>query len=83
MMDRKAMTTSMASNLKLLSDVSSDDWVLDVPDEHETRYFICCERIELVPDRSKTCSLDFYKARFELPKGYSLLWDKVRCKSED
>ena len=41
MMDCKALTTPMASNLKLLSDASSDlvdatsnDWVLDVPDEH-------------------------------------------------
>ena len=40
MMDCKAMTTPMASNLKLLSDASSesidatlDDWVFDVSDE--------------------------------------------------
>ena len=48
MMDCKALTTPMESNLKLLSDASSetvdammyhqDDWFLDVPDEHKTRY---------------------------------------------
>ena len=53
------MTTPMASNMKLLSDASSEmvdatsyGWVLDVP---ETRYLLCCEHIE-------TCSLDGYKA---------------------
>ena len=70
----------MASNLKLLSDASSesidadvslDDWVLDVPDEHETRYLLCCEHVEPVPDRSETCSLDCYKAYSEVPERYS------------
>ena len=78
MMDCKAMTTPMASNLKLLSDassevvdsdVSSDDWVLDVPDKHETRYLLCYEHLEPVPDRSKTCSLDCCKAYSEVPEG--------------
>ena len=23
-----------------------DDWVIDVPDEYETRYLLCCEHIE-------------------------------------
>ena len=81
MMDYKAMTTPMALNLKLLSDASldsvdaknasSDDWVLDVPDEHETRYLLCYEHLEPVPDRSETCSLDCCKAYSEVPKGYS------------
>ena len=68
MMDCKTMTTPTASNLKLLSDalpesvdatydVSSDDWVLDVPDEYETRYLLCCEHIELVPNISETSLL--------------------------
>ena len=62
MMDCKAMTTPMASNLKLLSDassesvtcydVSSDDWVPDVPNEYKTKYLLCCEHIEPVPNRS-------------------------------
>ena len=39
-----------------MRDVSSDDWVIDVPDEHETRYLLCCEHIEPVPDGSQTCS---------------------------
>ena len=79
MMDCKAMTTPMASNLRVLSDASSksidptssDDWVPDVLDEHKTIYLLCCEHIELVPDRSETCSLDCCKAYFEVPKGYS------------
>ena len=72
MMDRKAMTTPMASKLKLLSDassdmvddLSSDDLFLDVPDEYETRYLLCCEHIE-------TCSPDGFKACSEVPEGHS------------
>ena len=80
-MECKAMTTPMASNLKLLSDASSelvdamnvslDDWVLDVPDEYKTRYFLCWEHLEPVLDGSETCSLDCCKAYSEVPKGYS------------
>ena len=35
--------------------MSSDDWFLDILDEHETRYLLCCEHI-------KTCSPDGCKA---------------------
>ena len=35
--------------------MSSDDWFLDIPDKHETRYLLCCEHFE-------TCSPDGYKA---------------------
>ena len=68
-MDCKAMATPMASNLKLLSDASSETvdstmyrQMIDVPDEHETRYLLCCEHLEPVLDRSETCSLDCCKA---------------------
>ena len=80
MMDCKAITTPMASNLKLLSDASSkavDAMIyrkmigLDVPDEHKTRYLLCCEHLESISDRSKTCSLDCYKAYYEVPEGYN------------
>ena len=74
MMECKAMTTPMALNLKLLSDASPEmvdammyrqiDWFLDVPDEYETRYLLCCEHIE-------TCSPDGCKACSKVPKGYS------------
>ena len=87
MMDYKAMTTPIALNLKLLSvyssksvdatTVSLDDWVLDVPDKHETRYLLCCEHLDLVPDRSKTCSLDCCKAYSEVLERYNLLWAQV------
>ena len=54
MMDCKTMTTPMASNLKLLSVASSsDDLFLDVPDEYETRYFLFCEHLKPVLDRSE------------------------------
>ena len=79
MMD--CMTTPMESNLKLLSDalsemvdaydVSSDDWAIDVPDEHETKHLLCCEHLEPVFDRSEKCSLDCYKAYSYVPKGYN------------
>ena len=52
-------------------DVSLDDWALDVPEEHKTRYFLFYEHLEPVPDRSETCSLDCYKAYSEVPEGYS------------
>ena len=71
MMDCKAMTTPMASNLKLLSDASletvdatSDDLFLDVPNEHETKYLLCCEHIE-------TCSPNGFKTCSEVPEEYS------------
>ena len=47
----------------------SDDWVLDVPNEYETRYLLCCEHLKPVPDRSETCSLDCCKAYSEVLKG--------------
>ena len=71
MMDRKAMVTPMASNMNLLSDASLDDWVLDVPDENETRYLLCCEHIKPDLDRFETCSLDCCKAYSKVPEGYS------------
>ena len=67
----KDMATPMASNLKLLSDASSDtvdatsdDLFLDVPNEHETKYLLCCEHIE-------TCSPDCCKAYSKIPEGYN------------
>ena len=51
--------------------VLSDDLFLDVPDEYETRYLLCYEHLEPVPDRSETCSLDCCEAYFEVPEGYS------------
>ena len=52
-------------------DVSSNDWFLDVPDEYETKYLFFYEHINLVADRSETCSPDCCKAYFEVPIGYS------------
>ena len=81
MMDCKAMNTPMALNLKLLSDASSDsvasydvpsdDWVLDVPDEHETKNLLFYEHLDPVLGRYEKCSLDYCKAYSEVPKGYS------------
>ena len=56
----------------------SYDWVLGVPDKHETRYLLCCEHLEPVLDRSEECSLDSYKAYSEDLKGtidYGLKYD--------
>ena len=77
MMDCKAMATPMAANLKLLSDDSSEsvdatnDWVIDVPYEHKIRHLICCEHLEPVLDISEKCSLDYCKAYYKVPEGYS------------
>ena len=54
-------------------DVSSDDWVLDVPEKYKTRYLICYEHLEPVLDKSEKCSLDCCKAYSEVPEGYSWL----------
>ena len=59
-MDCKAMATPMASNMKLLSDASSESvdatmyrQMIDVP---ETKYLLCCEHIETCsPDGCKAC----------------------------
>ena len=81
MMDCKAMATPMASNLKLLSDASSK--TVDATMYRQMigslmylmnmrpRYFICCEHIDPVSDRSKTCSPDCCKAYSEVPEGYN------------
>ena len=56
MMD--CMASPMASNLKLLSDASSESVDATIYRQmigSETRYLLCCEHIE-------TCSLDGYKA---------------------
>ena len=79
MMDCKAMTTPMASNLELLS-VSLSEMVdamvycqmaFDVPNEYETRYLLFFEHIEPVLDESHTCSLDCCKEYSKVPEGYS------------
>ena len=71
MMDCKAMTTPMVSNLKLLSDASLDSvdammyrQMIDVPDKYETGYLIFYEHIE-------TCSHNGCKAYSEVPEGYN------------
>ena len=64
MIDCKAMTTPMASNLKLLSDTSSESvdatmyrQMINVPDEYETRYLLCYEHIEPVSDKPDLCEV--------------------------
>ena len=74
MMDYKAMTTPMASNLNLLSVASSKsvDATMYCQMICSSMYLtnmrpdicICCEHIE-------TCSLDGCKACSEVPEGYS------------
>ena len=79
MMDCRDMATPMALNLKLLSNVSChdvllDDWLIDVSNEYETRHMLCYEHLEPIPNRSETCSPDRCKECIEVPKGYSGLW---------
>ena len=72
MMACKAMTTPMASNMKLLSDASSET-IGSLMYLMNTRPDICfvVKHLEPVPDGSKTFSLDYCKAYSEVPKGYS------------
>ena len=51
--------------------ILSDDWIIDVHDEHETRNMFCCEHFELVPDGSEISSPGCYKAYIEVPEGYN------------
>ena len=52
MTDSKAMTTPMASNMKLLSDASSES----VDSMSDIKYLLCCEHIETCsPDGCKAC----------------------------
>ena len=78
MMDCKDMTTPMDSNLKLLSDASSE--AVDATMYHQmigslmypmNRYLLFYEHIEPIPSESETCSLDCCKAYSEVPEGYS------------
>ena len=81
MIDCKAMTTPMASNLKLLSDASSE--AVDAMMYHQMigplMYLtnmildICFAMCHLEPfsDRSETCSLDCCKAYSEVPERYN------------
>ena len=58
MFDCKAMATPMDTNLKMLSDESSDlvdmtqykqiIWVVDVSEKYKARYMLCCEHINPV-----------------------------------
>ena len=71
MMDYKAMTTPTESNLKLFSDASLDSidatmycHIIDVPNEHKTKYFLFCEHLEPVPNRS------YIKYQVSLYQGY-------------
>ena len=80
-MDCKSMATPMASNLKLLSDVSSES--IDATMYRQligslmylmnTRPDICfaVNTLRQVPDKFDTCSLDCCKAYSEVPEGYS------------
>ena len=77
----KAMTTPMASNLKLLIFASSElvdstmyrQMIFSSMYLTNTRLdiLLCCEHLNLVPDRSETCSLDCCKAYSEVPEGYN------------
>ena len=71
---KDCMTTPMASNMKLLSDASSNSvdammyhqmiGSLMYLIEYKTKNLLCYEHIE-------TCSLDFCKAYSEVPERYS------------
>jgi hypothetical protein len=76
MLECKAMTTPMETNLKLLVDTSSelvDDTLYrhylfaDVSDEYHARYMLCFEHLESVSGGAETCSPRSYKACDEIP----------------
>ena len=78
MMD--CMTTPMASNLKLLSDASSETVDATMYRQmigslmyltNKTRHLLCCEHLEPVLNRSEKCSLDCFKAYYEVLEGYN------------
>jgi hypothetical protein len=62
MMDCRAMSTPMETNLKLLVDTLSEIvdvtlyWFVDVSDEYQTRYTLCCEHLESISGGAQTCS---------------------------
>ena len=75
----KSMTTPMESNLKLLSNASSESvdatmyrqMIGSLMYLMNMRYLLCCEHLEPVPDKSETCSLDCCKAYSKVLEGYS------------
>ena len=54
--------------------MSSDDWFLDIPDEHETRYFLCFEHIETCsPDGCKACrDIVEYQLKYDVNQNINL-----------
>jgi hypothetical protein len=36
--------------------VQTDYWIVDVPDQHQTKHLFCSEHLELVSGRAQTCS---------------------------
>jgi hypothetical protein len=79
MLECKSMNTPMEAKLKLLVDTSSDlidatlyrvqidYWIVDVPDEHQTRHLFCSEHLESVSGRAQTCSSSGCKTCDEVP----------------
>ena len=88
MIDFKAMTTPMASNMKLLSDASSKSvdatlyrqMIGSLMYLTNTRLdMLCCEHFQPVLDVSKTSSPGCCKAYIEVLKGtvdYGLMYDR-------
>jgi hypothetical protein len=77
MMDCRSMSTTMETNLKLLVDNSLElvDVTLyrqiigsvDVSDEYQARYMLCCEHLESVSGGAQMCSPCSCKACDEIP----------------
>ena len=76
MLECKPMNTPMEAKLKLLVDTSSelidstvqtDYWIIDVPEEHQTKHLFCSEHLESVSSRAQTCSPSGCKTCDEVP----------------
>jgi hypothetical protein len=76
MLECKPMNTPLEAKLKMLVDTSSelidttvqiDYWIVDVPDEHQTRHLFFHEHLESVSSRTQMCSPSGCKTCDDLP----------------
>ena len=57
--------------------VSPVDWVLDVSEEHQTRYLFCCECSQLVYVRTEADSLDCCKTCARILTWHCGIWSTI------
>ena len=87
MIDCKAMTAPMTTNLKLLNDDTfetvdatlyrQNELFTNLLNQYKTKYMFCCKHTKLVHGESQTNSPDRSKTCDEVSKGNFRLWAQI------